>query len=279
MAGPASDPTATAVYVEGKVRYLQPYHWWSDPLLIEKRIRIFHELVSAVAGHPALTGWVVLDRALDWSRPDREIADLALKAYLAEIRDRDEEGAVYMGLGGSELFRPELARDLMDQIDGLRMGGLEKKPESANLPVGPRGDLLLAGFLGVLSQWLFNRPTEIDLAWSIPGEGVDPEALQETFKVVAQQGIHGIIWTNLIDPEPRLFEEPPWVIRPDLKDVALFDSRIEPKGGVENWLEGVGTVQEKSDAHDFIDLTPQEYMANPHLHFFRLWDHFKDVIL
>lgn len=60
------DPEAEPVFVAGNVRNLRPLDWWEDPSLIQKRIRTFRELVAAVSGHSSLTGWVILDRALEW---------------------------------------------------------------------------------------------------------------------------------------------------------------------------------------------------------------------
>lgn len=43
------------VFVDGKIRNLRAFDWWKDPSYVQKRMRIFHELVDAVTGHPALT--------------------------------------------------------------------------------------------------------------------------------------------------------------------------------------------------------------------------------
>lgn len=89
--------------------------------------------MDAVIGHPALSGWLVIDRALEWARPDLEVPDLALRSCLAEIREHDEGGGVYFGLGWSELLRPEMAQTLAQQVEGLRMSGLEDGLEHVGL--------------------------------------------------------------------------------------------------------------------------------------------------
>jgi hypothetical protein len=57
------DPDATPVFVDGRIRNLWPFNWWADPSVIQKRIMMFREVVSAAQGHPALTGWLIMARA------------------------------------------------------------------------------------------------------------------------------------------------------------------------------------------------------------------------
>ena len=73
------DPAASRVFVGGKVRILRPIDWWTDPAVIQRRIRALAEMVNAVHGHPALTGWLLLDRALEWARPEPQAAHDALR--------------------------------------------------------------------------------------------------------------------------------------------------------------------------------------------------------
>jgi len=110
-------PKANRVFLEGRLRNVWPYNWWEDISVLQKRIKIFGELVNAVSGHPALTGWVIMDRSLEWARPEPEVADLVLKSYTAEIREKNERETIYLGLGWSELLDPEMARSLANQMD------------------------------------------------------------------------------------------------------------------------------------------------------------------
>lgn len=59
---------AAPVFVDGAMRTLRPYAWWADPSIVHKRLECFRELVAALCGHPALVGWIVMDRVLEWSR-------------------------------------------------------------------------------------------------------------------------------------------------------------------------------------------------------------------
>lgn len=272
MGGP--DPKADRVFLEGRLRNVWPYNWWEDISVLQKRIKIFRELVAAVSGHPALKGWIIMDRALEWTRPEPEVADLVLKSYTGEIRERDERGTIFLGLGWSELLDPEMARSLAKQADGLLMGGLGKPPFRLNGRAGLIGELQTAAYLGNLTQWLFGRPTEIEVGWGMTERMGDPEEIMETFKRLAHQGLAGVNWLSLMDPKPDLCSHPPWILRINLERTGLLDQRAEPKENVEDWLNEVHSIEPDEAINDFIDISVEEYLDDPQNHFHRLWDHF-----
>ncbi len=270
------DPKAEPVFVDGRVRNLRPLDWWEDPSLIQKRIRIFRELAAAVGGHSALTGWVILDRALEWSRPELEAADLVLKSFVAEVRERHERGSIYMGFGWSELLDPEMAQALCGQLDGVRIGGLEKQPAAMEKTAGLPGELLMAAYFGTLGRWLFGRPTEVEIGWGMLDDAGDPEEVLESSKRLGSQGVAGVTWLSLIDPEPRLCTQPPWSLRPGLERVSLLDQHGEPKEHIETWLKAIFSSKPRDEINDFIDISPKEYIIDPYTHLPRLWDHFQE---
>jgi len=268
------DPEAGLVFLEGRLRNVWPYNWWEDISVLQKRIKAFRELVNAVSGHPALTGWVIMDRSLEWARPEPEVAELMLKSYTAEIREKDESGTIYLGLSWSELLDPEMARSLANQMDGLFMSGLENPPFKSNGSEGLVGELRIATYLGLLIQWLFGQSTEVEVGWGMIERMGDPEEILETFKRSARQGLTGLNWLSLIDPEPKLRSHPPWVLRTNLDRAGLLNRGVEPKEHVEIWLKEILSATPKDGISDFIDISVEEYLANPHTHFHRLWDHF-----
>ena len=270
------DPRAGRIFLEGRLRNLWPYNWWNDLSILQKRIKNFRELVAAVSSHPALKGWLIMDRALEWSRPDPEVADLVLKSYLAEIRERDESGIIYMGLGWSELLEPEMAQALAQQVDGVRISGLESLPQGLNSIAGLAGELLMASCLGTLSQWIFGRPIEVEVGWGLSDKAGDPEEILEAGKRLAKLGLAGVTWLSLIDPEPRLHTQPPWGQRPGLERVGLLGQDLEPKEWVELLLKEIRTTEIRHEDKDFIDLSPEEYLTDPQPHLFRLWEHFRE---
>jgi len=270
------DPEADPVFVDGRVRNLRPLDWWENPSLIQKRIGIFRELVTAISGHPAITGWLILDRSLEWSRPDLEAADLVLKSFMAEIRERDETAIIYIDLGWSELLDPEIAVLLARQVDGVRISGCEKQVPGIDARTNLTGELTLASYLGTMARWLFGRPTEIEIGWGMLDKIGDNEETTEDFKRLASCGLSGANWLSLIDPELRLRSQPPWVLRSGLERVALIDHGPEPKEQVETWLKEIRSGRPRDGINDFIDISKQEYLDDPHTHLPRLWDHFQE---
>jgi len=270
------DSKAGRVFLEGRLRNLWPYNWWNDLSILQKRLKIFRELVAAVSGHPALTGWLIMDRALEWSRPDTEVANLVLKSYMAEIRERDESGSICMGLGWSELLNPEMAQILTQQVDGVRMSGLESLPQGLSSTTGLAGELLMASYLGALSQWIFGQPIEVEVGWGFLDQALNPEEISEAGKRLAKQDLPGVTWLSLIDPEPRLHTQPPWGQWPGLEHVGLLNHGLEPKEWVEPLLKEIRTTETRHENNDFIDLSPEEYLVDPQTHLFRLWDHFRE---
>jgi len=270
------DPKADAVFVDGRVRNLRAFEWWEDPSIIQKRIKVFHDLLDAVSGHAALMGCLILDRALEWSRPDLEQADIVLKAFMAEIRERDETGSIYLGLGWPELLDPEMAQVLARQVDRLYISGGERKPSGITTGAGLAGELELASYLGTMARWLFERPTEIEIGWGMLDNAGNAEETLEGFKRLAGQGVAGANWISLIDPEPPIYSHPPWVLRSGLERIGLLDQGMEPKGQVERWLEDIGSIEPRDNVYDFIDIGKQEYLDDPHIHLSRLWDYYRE---
>jgi hypothetical protein len=268
------DPSARAVFVDGKVRHLRPLAWWADPSLIQKRIGGLRELAGAVCGHPALTGWVILDRALEWVRPEIRAADWVLKAFLGEIRSHDEESVIHLGIGWSELLDPETVGALSPQVDGLHLSGLEVWPSDLRKPATGMHDFDAAAYLGVLSQWLFSRPIEVEVGWGFVDSLVDPEQVSEAGERLGRQALEGICWVSLADPEPGLHNTPPWVLRPGLSGTGLLDAGLEPKAWAELCISRIREGARDGKVADFVDVGAQEYTAEPRMHLSRLWDHF-----
>jgi len=93
---------------------------------------------------------------------------------------------------------------------------------------------------------------------------------------LASQGVADVNWVSLIDLDPRVYAHPPWVLRPGLERVGLIDQGLEPKEHVGTWLKEIGSAKSKDGIYDFIDISKQEYLDEPHSHLPRLWDHFRE---
>jgi hypothetical protein len=264
---------APKVFVEKKVRHLLPFAWWRDPTLIQKRIALFRELVSAVSGHPAVSTWLLFDRFLEWSRPEPQQAELVLRSLLAEIKERDPGSRIFLNLNASALMNPAMVGTLRDLVDALRLADPERFPES----LMPKAySELLPAYLGSLGRWLFQKPMEIEMGGSFQ-DPMDPETFIKTGSALALQGIEGISWLTLADPTTRLHSEPPWSLIPDLSRLGLLDQALEPKPGMSSWIKEVASQKPRENLFDFIDINLQEYLNDPQIHFNRLWEHFIDT--
>jgi len=274
MVGGFRDPAAQPVFVGGQVRHLRRLDWWTDPSLIQKKIGVFRELTGAVSGHPGLTGWLILERALEWVRPDVQSADWVLKAFLEEIRARDEDAMIDLGIGWSELLQPEVVSALSNQIDGLHMSGLEVWPPDLRKPARGQDELWAAAYIGALSQWLFNRPTTVEVGWGSDNRRGDPEWMAEAGQKLGSEGLGGVRWVSLADPEFGLGKVPPWAWRPGLEGIGLLDAGLEPKRWVEPCISRIRAAASEAKPAGFVDVEAEAYTEDPQMHFSRLWDHF-----
>jgi hypothetical protein len=276
MVTPIQNPLGDPLFLDGRVRYLRAFDWWKDTLTVQKRIYGLREVVSASQGHPAVSGWVIMDRDFEWSRPEVRVAEFVLRSFLAEIREKDEKGSVYFGVGWQELLYPELMRQVAKEVDGLRIAGLEKQPSGMEKHAIPETETLQAAYLGVLAEWLSKKPVEAEIGWGLREKMADYDRWFETGKKFASQKLEGGVWFNLCDPEPGLYADPPWVIYPGLERAGLLDQHLNPKNWVEDWISLFKAVEPSEKSGDFLDLSPEEYLADPEMHFSRLWHHFTE---
>jgi hypothetical protein len=268
------EPDAEPVFVAGQVRKLRPFGWWADPSIIQKRLRAFREALSAVAGHPGLKGLFILDRGLEWPRPTAEAALFVIKALKEEVGEREREGCrVGMGFGWRDLLEPALAERVSKEVERLRIGGIDTPPRGMDAPGNLAEEILLAAFMGTMASWLFRRATEVEVGWNVSREGGD--ALTEACERFRRQGMEGMAWLSLVDPEPPARQAPPWVLRPDLSKVGLLDHHLDPKPWAEECVKRIRGSEPSEKAFDFIDISKEEYLREPGIHVLRLWEHFK----
>jgi hypothetical protein len=278
LAGSLSYPDAEPVFVAGRLRKLRPYNWWADPLIIQKRVKAFREALSAVEGHPALKGLFIMDRALEWPRPDQDAALFVIKALVAEIQERGRErNRVGMGLGWEDLLEPLVARRISKEVECLRIGGIENPPKGIEIPDNLSEEIMLAAFMGSMASWLFEKPTDVEAGWRTAKEISDGDALDEACSRFGNQGLEGMTWMSLVEPEPFARQAPPWVLRSDLGRAGLLNYQLDPKPWSEACIKDMKNSGTNEKAYDFIDVSRDEYAENPEMHVLRLWDHFKST--
>jgi hypothetical protein len=271
-------PQGNKVFVDGRVRTLRPFEWWKDPSIIQKRIGVFREILSAVHGHPAITGWVILDGLLEWSRPDGHVAEMVLKSIMGEIRDRDEKASIFMSVGISALLDPEPVRILAGWVDGIRMVFVDNPLPELDRSADPGEELLRALYVGALGQWLLEKTVEVEAGWGLLGKGGNPQTYVEAGKFLAEQGLRGVTWLNLADPNPGLCDQPPWLLRPGLERAGLLDRALEPKNWVEAWFKEIHSAKMRATPYGFVDLSREEYLEDPPMHLKRLWEHYRESV-
>jgi len=137
-------------------------------------------------------------------------------------------------------------------------------------------ELFVTAYLGTMAEWLFERPVEIEVGWGALNKSYDIEELLEGTRRFAGQGIAGMNWWSLVDPEPGIRSTPPWVLENGLEHVGLLDNHMEPKFHVETWITELLSSQPGKRIEDFIDMSLDEYLKGPNMHLPRLWEHFKE---
>jgi hypothetical protein len=271
------DPRTAPVFVDGAMRTLRPFTWWADPSIVRKRLECFQELTAALSGHPALSGWVIMDRVLEWPRPGFQTADLILKSYCAEIRGRDETGKIWLSLGVSGLLDPQMIQMLAPQVDGLYMRGIENSLKGFKGCRDLAEEIFLSAYLYSMAQWLFEKQVSLEIGWAMMTTMGVREEMLASVSVLGQQEASGITWLNLIDPEKRLLSQPPWNLQPGPEKTGLLDQGGDPKEGVETLIREIRSDPQRSRVTEFIDIDQKAYLEDPETHLRRLWDHFREA--
>lgn len=266
---PGGDPEGPLVFTGGKLRRLSPYAWWEDMSVVQRRVRLFRELVGAIEGHPALGGYILLDRDLDGVRPSADAAETLLRTLLAELEEGEEGGpSAFLGIGWEEVLDPGLVRGLSRYVRGLFVGGLETLSDG---PVRGRG----AGtFVSVMAQWLFGLPVVSEPGRFKMEELPRGDALLEALLTLARRGPEGLCFATLRDPEPWLADAPPFSLDKDLCCMGLMDRGGRPKGDLEAMLALLSVEKGGEERDAWIDIRPEAYAEDPEGHLRRLWDRF-----
>jgi hypothetical protein len=272
------DPGGDPVFLDGNIRFLKAYEWWADPSIIERRIHWLRDLLSAVNGHPAISGWIILNRELEWARPDVQAAEFVLKSVVTEIQERNEEMTVYLGISWQEFAYPEIVRGLAGEVDGFFISGLEKRLRNFEGDENPAKEALVAAYLAALARWLFKKEVEIEMGWRFSEELENEGAWYEAGERMASGGLGGINWLSLCDPLSNLNEEPPWVLHEGLAQASLLSRTLSRKEGLEEWFQDIRSVPAlpEEEAVEFVDVSREEYFADPGKHLSRLWIRFKE---
>ena len=80
----------------------------------------------------------------------------------------------------------------------------------------------------------------------------------------------------MIDPEPGIRDQPPWLADPARFGMGILDRSADPKEFAETWIKRLKGASIGDALPGFIDLGVDEYMNDPEMHLRRLWDHFRE---
>jgi hypothetical protein len=81
---------------------------------------------------------------------------------------------------------------------------------------------------------------------------------------------------NLVDPEPRLYKQPPWVLKPTLERIDILDYGEKPKEHMHTCFKKLCFRELRYKMDDFIDISSEEYMAEPQIQLAGLWGNFRE---
>ena len=60
--------------------------------------------------------------------------------------------------------------------------------------------------------------------------------------------------------------------------MGVIDRQLEPKEHVEFIIRQFAATTSKKDCFGYIDISKDDYGADPEMHFPRLWNHFRDWV-
>lgn len=287
---PSGAPTRFRTLSGGRVLPARPKNWYADQAIIEAQTRLVHEVVRALASHPALWGWDLGNEPSNCViPPSRELGLAWLKRMVAEIRAADSTHPITLGLHMEDLEEDrrlgpaEVAR----ACDLLAMHGY---PVYAEWAQGPT-DAWLLPFLGLLTRWLGEgrdllfeefgaptRPTQAAPPSRTPLLEEDEAArfTHEALALLHHFGFAGALLWCYSDYAPELCTRPPFDKAPHECFFGLWraDGTPKPAVGVIRTWSGLPRRPPHAD-FTWIDIAPEEFFANPRLHLRRLYDRFR----
>ena len=142
----------------------------------------------------------------------------------------------------------------------------------------PVSEIFMAAYMGTIARWVFEYPVEVEIGWSgFDGTKNFDEEIQAG-ECLAGQGLNGVSWNTLVDPEPTLYDTPPWNLRSGVRNGGVLDPGLEPKAWTDAVIQSIRSDRHGSPIEEFIDLDKGAYFEDPHLHLARLWPHFLDAV-
>lgn len=286
---PSDAPLRFRTLARGRVLSARPKNWYADPRLIEAQALLIRHVVGALASHPALWGWDLGNEPSNCVIPPSRESGLAwLRRMTAEIRAADPTHPITLGLHMEDLEEDrhlgpsEVART----CDLLAMHGY---PVYAEWACGQTDPWLLP-FLGLLTRWLGEgrdllfeefgaptRPAHETLPSRIPllEEEEAARFIGDALALLHRFGFAGALLWCYSDYAPELATHPPFDEAPHERVFGFWRADGTPKPAVEvirSWTDRTRHPPHTDFA--WVDLTPEDFFANPRHHLRRLYRNF-----
>jgi hypothetical protein len=285
-----------SVFSQGKIRHNLPRNFYKDPEILEAQALLVREVSGALQGHPAVWAWDLGNSPSSVvTPPDRDSASLWLRVMTEELRSRDENIPVTLGMTEKNLWEDPFLRprETANHLDFL---SIQAYSYSSNFSSGPE-DALLPPFLAILVQWL--GPKDILVSGlGVPTEPVprpewmrkrtEPERtlpeeaagafFQSALDRLREAGMMGALVSFFSDFASVLWEDPPLDEAILERHMGTYRADGSPKEFLPLLGEQSSLSRQPSPAEppSWIDISPEEYEEAPELHIRRLYGNYRE---
>ena len=240
-----------SVFSMDKVRNNRIRNPYVDSEVIEAQIFFLRELLTAVAGHPALSAWNLGNVPSLWSTPPGEFsAELWLQTMTETLKEKDETIPATLGLHVSDLTESDGLKPMLvaKYLDFLAIHVPHRVPWTKD-----RLDAALPSFLGCIVGWL----------------GKIPVLIQEFGLAM------GIFWKTYGDYHPSIWDWPPLDRRERERFFGLVRYDGSPKLAASVFKSKPTGPEEDEVYLEWIDLPEEDYYRNPRKQLARLYRRFR----
>jgi endo-1,4-beta-mannosidase len=282
--GDGSIPTIVSSITSNRM----PRNPYIEEDVLDAQHRFIREVLAALQGHPALWGWDLGNQPSSLFRPAHRAHGMKwLKAMVEEIRSRDQEHSITLGLHQADLeedrgMGPAEVGQVCDLIS------IQGHPAFTPWSRGP-ADPLFPLFLAALTRWLgegaevwisgLGVPTGLEDAdrFSVDEEEAARYA-SESLEGLRRYDVSGALWWCYGDYAYAVCARPPFDDRPHERSFGLVTRDGRPKATVEAIC---GMSRDRGGEilpSEWIDLEPQEYWRDPAGEIKRLYERFLDQV-
>jgi endo-1,4-beta-mannosidase len=271
-------------------------NWYADQEISRAQALLAGEAAAALAGHEALWAWDLGNENSNCVRPpSRSSARRWLERITTAIRAADKTAVVTIGLHMEDLEEDRRLgpREASQVCDLLSMHGY---PIYATWVDGPTDEYLLP-FLVHITRWLGEGRELLFSEFGLPtyrgGEHRGEKARRQSASFLVEEeaaaayteralralraaGCAGAMVWCYTDYDPAIWAKPPLDIAVHERSFGLWRADGSPKPAVTAVQAFAGTTRlDNPDDHQWIDIDPDEYYANPRQQLTRLYRRYR----